>query len=94
MSFELTERRKNILRGWGYNDKEIDQIKRAMRVTKYTLEYPSGKEKRITRDAVIKLIGITEYLSGISRSAFHWSAYRTTKNEKYGIYFDSSALFN
>lgn len=33
------------------------------------------------------------YLSGISRSAFHWSSVRETKTEGMSVYFDSSKLF-
>jgi len=48
--------------------------------------------KKISREDAIKILGMETYLSGIARSAFHWSACR--ENEKGDIVsFDSSKLF-
>ena len=46
----------------------------------------------ISREDVIEILGRTEYLSGIARSAFHGSASRETNDNK-NVYFDSSNLF-
>lgn len=91
----LTESRKNILRGWGVPDSDFPQIEKAMRsgITRYTYIPKNGKERLISRDEAIRKLGVREYLSGIERSAFHWSAYRETKDGRGAVLFDSSRLF-
>ena len=41
----------------------------------------------------IEILGREAYLSGTSRSAFHWSCVRETDKIGVLIYFDSSRLF-
>lgn len=85
---ELTKQDRRTLKDWGYNPKDINQIEIATSLTKY--EY---KGKLICDEKAAKLLGREEYLSGISRSAFHWSASRDTPDGE-TVSFDSSALFN
>jgi hypothetical protein len=47
--------------------------------------------KKISQEKALEILGREEYLSGISRSAFHWSAVRDNNGET--VYFDSSKLF-
>lgn len=85
----------NILKEWGYSDKDIKQIQEAIEVTEYTkheLEPPYKDVKSLTALEAYKLLGNKMFLSGISRSAFHWSASREYC-KKYGVSFDSSKLF-
>lgn len=84
---KLTEEDKAILREMGHEDSDFPQIEEATRRTIYECD-----NIRISCDEAIKLLGREEYLSGISRSAFHWSAVRVTWDGK-SIYFDSSRLF-
>lgn len=86
---ELTKNDKELLKSWGYENEDIKQIERAtgVRFTKYKVD-----NKEISIDEAITLLGREEFLSGISRSAFHWSSARTTKNGK-TVLFDSSRLF-
>lgn len=84
---ELTKKDIKILRDWGYKGKDINQIEIATSLTKY--EY---KGKLICDVKARKLLGDEEYLSGISRSAFHWSSSRETPDGD-TVAFDSSALF-
>lgn len=87
---KLTKEDKEMLKSFGFFEEDLDQIELATssRYTKYELD-----NKNISRDEVISLLGREVYLSGIARSAFHWSALRTTEDGK-EIYFDSSNLFN
>ena len=84
---KLTKEHKIILLDLGVQEEDFNQIEQATKVTTYKL-----KNKKIGIEKAIELLGIREYLSGISRSAFHFTACRYTK---YGqcIYFDSSRLF-
>ena len=92
---KLTVKDKKILSDMGYSDKDFNQIEKAISITKYTAY---GRE--ITPPEAIKILGISVFLSGISRSAFHWSAIRYANDEiecntdDNSVYFDSSALFN
>ena len=82
--------RKNIqlLKDWGEKDKDIEQIKRAYKKLKL---YDENNE-RIHKDEAIKKIGIKEFLSGLVRASFHFTAFREYENGK-GILFDCSDLF-
>ena len=86
----MTKERKEILLGFGHPESDLPQIEEAMncRVTHYTLN-----GKRISRKKAIDLLGEKVWLSGISRSAFHWTASRPIGNTNEYVCFDSSALF-
>lgn len=86
---KLTNRDKEILSAWGHSEEDLKQIEEATRKTVYEL---NSKEK-ISCEEAIKLIGRKAFLSGISRSAFHWSASRYTKDGNDFVSFDSSKLF-
>ncbi len=88
-SMKLTKEDKDLLLSWGHTEQDLPQIKEATcsTKTKYELE-----GEPIDRDEAIRLLGRTAYLSGISRSAFHWSAARETDDGRV-VYFDSSRLF-
>jgi hypothetical protein len=91
---KLTKRDKEILRTEYYEDDEsIEQIERATSKTVFTLYDHINEPIRIGIRKVIELLGREEFLSGMDRSAFHWDSYRVTADGKYGIGFDSSALF-
>lgn len=83
----LTVEDVKLLNSWGYKDfDEITQMQEAILVSSYELN-----DKKTTVNKVIESLGRTEFLSGISRSAFHWSAAR--ENNGNSVYFDSSLLF-
>lgn len=84
----LTKEHKKILLDLGVQEEDFDQIEQATKVTTYY----ELKDKKIGIKKAIELLGIREYLSGISRSAFHFTACRYTKHGQC-IYFDSSRLF-
>ena len=92
---KLNKNDKEILKKWGNLDKDMRQLQEAANKTKYELHYTeNGKyaSKRIGVKEVIAVLGREEWLSGISRSAFHW----TCAKPVYGggmVYFDSGAIF-
>lgn len=84
---KLTIEDKEILTKWGYPESDFKQIEKAITKTIY-----ETKEGKITKEEALNILGKREFLSGIARSAFHWSACRN--NEKGQIvYFNSSKLF-
>ena len=70
-------------------DKE--QMKRALKCTEYRLYDDYNYRKKITRNDAIRILGEEMFVSGLERSAFHWTAART--NEDKTILFDSRKLF-
>ena len=89
---KLTNSDKEILKEYGYEDEGFAQIQRAFdtRNTKYTTY--ADDEEPITREGVIKLLGRENFLSGLARSCFHYTAVRVV-NGNVRVYFDSSNLF-
>lgn len=85
----LTVADKEQLRSWGHPGSDFQQIEQAMQKSKTTYKMDG---KRITRDEAQNLLGRKEWLSGISRSAFHLTAARQTPDGR-TVLFDSSALF-
>ena len=89
---KLTSEDKALLRQWGFDDKDFPQIELATqaRYTKYKLG-----NKAISRGRVLYLLGRPKYLSGIARSAFHYTAARTARDDEESsvVFFDSSRLF-
>ena len=89
---KLTNVDKEMLLNNGYTEEDFPQIEAAMlkKNTKYKLN-----DKLISREEAITILGREKYVSGISRSAFHWSAVRPVKegSDKELVYFDSSNLF-
>ena len=70
------------------------QLAKAMKVTEYTLKTAGiDGEKRISADKAFEILGERKFLSGISRSAFHYTSARKSEDEKYTVHFDSSKLF-
>ena len=78
--FLLTEDDKELLISWGYLQKDLDQIELEANVCKYEQVFKRKPEKELTREEVIKKIGRKQYLSGISRTAFHWNCCRDRGN--------------
>lgn len=89
---KLIKEDKELLLKNGYTEEDFPQIEAAMlkKNTKYELN-----DKLISREEAIAILGREKYVSGISRSAFHWSAARQVKegSDEEFIYFDSSNLF-
>lgn len=84
---KLTQDDKALLIKWGHTEHDFAQIEEATRRTTY-----SYCGERINREKAISLLGREQYLSGIARSAFHYTAMRETEDDQ-AVYFDSSSLF-
>lgn len=84
----LTQKDMEYLLSWGHEPRDFKQIDEAIDVTKYEYE-----EKRISKKKAIELLGRKVWLSGISRSAFHWTAARSVDGDDKCVFFDSSKLF-
>lgn len=81
-----------IVNELGYEMKDIPQIKAALKKTKFTQCTPKDNGVIISADSARKILGDRPFLSGISRSAFHWSAVRQ-KDDGTIVYFDSNPYF-
>lgn len=88
--FHLTDEDKNVLLEWGYPEEDLDQIELEANVCEFTQCYKTKADKVITRDEAIKILGRKEWLSGISRTAFHWNCGR--ENGKKYVHFESGLI--
>ena len=80
-----------LLKEMSVPEKDFAQIEAAAQKTKYYI-FP-GKE-RISRSKAIQILGRKNYLSGLSRSAFHWDAIRYADDgSDTKVIFDSSSYF-
>lgn len=88
---DFMEQVDQVLFELGVPEEEYEQIKHAMdpEITTYEI---NDEGIFIDRDEVIQLLGLTYYVDGIVRSAFHWDCVRSTSKGTH-IRFDSSALF-
>lgn len=78
---------KELLTKWGHREEDFNQIEKATIKTTYETD-----REKISVNEALDILGRETYLSGISRSAFHWSACRENE-EGQRVYFDSSKLF-
>ena len=91
----LQQRDINLLLSNGYLQRDIKQIQEAIKKTEYTqyeLQPPYTIVKKLTAAEAYKKLGREKFLSGIGRSAFHFTASREY-SKKYGVMFDSHKLF-
>lgn len=86
---KLTNEDRAMLLDWGYPEEDFAQIEEAFKKSKTTYELG---DTSISREDAIAALGRRDYLSGIARSAFHFTAARETADGKF-VYFDSSKLF-
>ena len=81
------------LKSLGYLSSDMRQIQEAIICSRYTDIQRDGKDEReITIKEALNKLDRKAFLSGIARSAFHYSAVRNY-GDKRMIYFDSSVLF-
>jgi hypothetical protein len=96
--FKITKTDKKILQDMGCIKEDFKQIEEAANVGDfiYTSYQNKPYTKNITHNEAIKLLGREKFLSGLLRSAFHFSAIRYIKEENKDIYiyFDMKKLFN
>lgn len=80
----------------GYYESDVAQIDRAVKETEYSLfekgESLLEKGRKITAKKARALLGADVFLSGIGRSAFHFTSVRELPDGR-EILFDSSKMF-
>lgn len=88
-TFRLTEEDKKQLYLFGFLDKDFPQIELAAQ----EVDLYHGNRK-ISVDKCIELIGRKNFLSGISRAAFHWTATRSINEDGSDfVLFDGFAMW-
>lgn len=93
-SFVLSEDDKTLLLSWGYPENELPQIEEAANRSTFTIIDADGNDLSVINVwEAIEILGRKTFLSGISRSAFHWTSSRESPDGKTSVYFDSSVLF-
>ncbi|MGN0130693.1 MAG: hypothetical protein ACI4CE_07395 [Methanomethylophilus alvi] len=70
---------------------DLPQIESAVDVAAYYY-YEGEREVYIGRDEARRMLGTEEWLSGVSRAAFHWTASREAVGGQ-TIFIDCSQLF-
>lgn len=87
--YKLTTIDKDILIKWGYPEAELQQIEYAANEGEITVfNKRAGWWRPITPETAIRILGRREFLSGLSRAAFHRTAER--QNNKRRVSFDTS----
>lgn len=71
---KLSKEDRKLLKKWGYKESEIDFIEVVSSCTIY-----SSRKKNICDIDALDILGREEFLSGLSRSAFHCSATRRSE---------------
>jgi hypothetical protein len=87
----LSKKQKEYFLSIGHPVKDLLQLNRAINISTFKLEVKGENKGFITKDKAIEMLGEETFLSGISRSAFHYTSVR--ENNFVSIYFDSSKLF-
>lgn len=91
---KLSKTDKEILLSLGDREEDFAQIEEAISKTKYTMnDDASENETKISAKKAREILGNESFLSGLSRSAFHFSAIRYNYETGKRVSFDSSALF-
>lgn len=88
MAGKLQKSDKEYLLSIGYLDRDLPQIEEAVGKTIYETE----EGKRVSHKEARRILGTERFLSGIGRSAFHFSSVRDGMDGT-KIYFDSSRLY-
>lgn len=86
-NFVLTRKDMAILREFGHNRSEYKQITECANMCVYR----DGDGHTISYKDAIDILGRENFLSGISRAAFHWTCSRETNGV--WISFDCSDFF-
>lgn len=93
----ITDKDRQYLFEHGYTSSDIGQLEEAARIknTKYYFTNPITNTKtKISRKEALRILGRKAWLSGLGRSAFHYTSVREGVYKKGNVYFDSFDLFN
>ena len=83
--FALTEKDRDNLLNWGYAPSDLAQIEECANKSVYVLDM----KESIPLEKVLELLDRDTFLSGISRSAFHWTSTRETPDGTHSVFFES-----
>lgn len=88
--FRLKEQEVALLKQFGYTGEDIEQIEEAVLAG----EFITSKGKKVDWLTAKRIVGRKEFLSGIGRASFHWTAMRYCQNNpRRSILFDFSNFF-
>ena len=87
--FVLTDADKELLTHYGRSATDFAQIEECANKTIYILDAGSPEAHPIRIEEALKLLGRDLFLSGISRSAFHWTSSRETPDGQHTVSFES-----
>ena len=91
---KMTEERKQMFRDMGHEEGDMRQLSEALRRTKYKVSNrEDDRTTPISAVQALEILGEKKFLSGISRSAYHYTSARETEDGEFVVYFDSSMLF-
>lgn len=88
---KLTADDKLYLKSLGYPEQDFPQIQKAINLSTFTVIPNKGRQRFVTAEKAVSILGRQKFLSGIGRSAFHYSAVRCTPTMD--VYFNSSQIF-
>lgn len=88
-SFVLTDVDKELLTHYGYTATDFAQIEECANKSVYILDEESPGARPIRIEEALQLLGRELFLSGISRSAFHWTSSRETPDGQHTVSFES-----
>lgn len=83
--FVLTEDDRKTLLAYGYIENELTEIEKCANMSVYLLDDNTA----IPLEKVLEILDREQYLSGIGRSCFHFSAARQTKDGLHEVSFES-----
>ena len=89
---KLTKKQKQIILDFGYQQEDLKYIEEALLFTDFELLIERQNDKKISLKKAKEILDETNFLSGIARSTFHYSAVREAENG-HKIYFDSSRYY-
>lgn len=89
-AFKLNKQDKEQLLKDGYKEEDFEQIETAAKRDNTIYDLDAGDV--ITRDEAIKLLGREQFVNGLARAAFHWTAERTSLDGKQKVGFDAHKL--
>ena len=85
-TYKLTEEDMEMLKKWGYRDDDIESIQQCFDDDGFDMR--DRFNRKIDAETAINMLGQEEFLSGIGRSCFHWSAARGSGQKT--VEFDTS----
>lgn len=89
--FKLKPNEIDILLNWGNTEDDIAQIEEGVNYA----TFKTNNNKKVDWCTAKRMVGTMNFLSGISRAAFHFTAHRVNdKVSTRGIYFDFSSYLN